>query len=132
MKPMIYVITMLAVALVVIGCDSRSHYRRYRDGKSLYAILHNEIKPGDSIERVQELLGSGEPPSQPERILSAMKKLCLKHPDGCPDGVQENDIFIGYPIRDGGTLYLQFRDGRLVNHVAEDYTEYRPPMVIRK
>jgi hypothetical protein len=79
---------------------------------------------------VQELLGSGEPPSEPERILLAMKKLCLKHPDGCPDGVQEDDIFIGYPIRDGGNLYLQFRDGRLVNHVPEGFREYSPSILI--
>jgi hypothetical protein len=107
------------------GCSSAAHYRTHHDGKSLYAVMHDSVRSGDSIEKVQRLLGAGQD-DQGRKTLEAMKKMAAKNPSGWPDGVRDDDRVIGYPFGDGATLWLQFRAGRLINHNPNDFTKYEP------
>jgi hypothetical protein len=124
-------IAFLAGIVMVSGCDRAAHYRKHNDGKSLYATLHKQIKSGNTIEEVQKLLGSGKPPGEPDKLLAAMKKAAARYLEIYPDGIQEDDVFVGYSIGKRVTLYLQFRDGRLVNHMPERYAKYEPVELIR-
>lgn len=94
----------------------------------IFETLHERIENGDSVDDVQRLLGPGEPvsdPSLPARIAEA-------YPDRYPQGVEQGDRFLLYKLRTGLLVYLQFRDRRLVNHVAEDYAQYpSSPTLIR-
>lgn len=108
-----------------------SDYRQQRDAEWLYAVLHEDVKAGDSIERVQELLGKGQAADEPDRLLEATRKLAEMHPVGYPDGVQEGDVFLGYPIGKRSILYLQFRNGKLVNHIPDHFAEYEPATVLQ-
>jgi len=114
--------TGLMVSAIVVGCSKAKHYRAHHDAESLYATLHKDIKPGDSIERVEELLGIGEPPRNPEKLVAVTQKFAQRSPQSYPDGVRDGDVFLGY--RGGNqTLYLQFREGRLINFNAKDFEQ---------
>ena len=49
------------------------------------------------------------------------RKLAVKVPQSYPDGIQDDDTFLGYECGPGGMLVLQFRDGHLVNFVREQF-----------
>jgi hypothetical protein len=116
----------LAVLLVTsTGCSSADHYRSHKDGKSLYAVMHESVRTGDSVEKVQGLLGAGQN-DEGQKALEATKKMAAKNPSGWPDGVRDDDKMIGFPFDDGITLWLQFRNGKLVNHNPSDFTKYEP------
>ncbi len=112
-------------ALLAGGCSESpdEHYRKHHDGKSLYEVLYKQVKPGDSIEKVQGLLGQGEPAER--RAHGAIKKFAERTPDRYPDGYRETDTLLNYPM-DGGSAILQFRDGKLINHNPEDCAHYEP------
>ncbi len=115
----------VSFALPAGGCSESpdQHYRKHHDGKSLYEVLYKQVKPGDSIEKVQGLLGPGEPAES--RARRAIEKFAQKTPDRYPDGYRETDTLLDYPM-DGGSAILQFRDGRLINHNPEDCAHYEP------
>lgn len=116
----------LAVLLVTsTGCSSADHYRRHKDGKSLYAVMHDSVRTGDSVEKVQGLLGTGQN-DEGQRALQATKKMAAKNPSGWPEGVRDDDKMIGYSFGDGSTLWLQFRNGKLVNHNPSDFVKCEP------
>lgn len=116
----------LAALLVTsTGCSSAAHYRMHQDGKSLYAVMHDSVRTGDPVERVQGLLGAGEN-DEGKKVLEATKKMAAKNPSAWPHGARDDDKMIGYPFGDGATLWLQFRDGKLVNHNPGDFAKYEP------
>jgi len=116
----------VAVALVASsGCSSAAHFREYRDGQSLFAVMHDSIRPGDSIVKVEHLLGRGLTVGQKD-ALQAAKNMEAKNPANWPDGVNDDDWVIGFRYGELSTLWLQFRDGRLVNHDPKDYAKYEP------
>jgi hypothetical protein len=104
------------------GCSSESHYRAHHDGKSLYVVLNQSVRAGDSVKKVESLLGVGK--DAPGDALAAVKKFAAKLPAQYPDGFQETDQVRGYPFDDGATLYMQFRHGKLINHNPKDFTKY--------
>ena len=117
---------LLAALLVTsTGCSSAAHYRAHQDGKALYAVMHDSVRTRDSVEKVQGLLGAGQN-DEGEKALEATKKMVAKKPSAWPDGVRDDDRMIGYPFGDGTTLWLQFRDGKLVNHNPGDFAKYEP------
>ena len=98
------------------GCSPAKHYRKYHDVKSLCAVLSRQVKSGDSIERVKDLLGPGAVLSGESRDRAAnhYAQLTRQRPQVFPDGVVGDDVFVGYDS-DAAALALQFRNGRLVN-----------------
>ena len=107
------------------GCSSADHYRSHKDGQSLYAVMHDSVRRGDSVEKVQGLLGTGQN-DEGRKALEATKRMAAKNPSGWPDGVRDDDRVIGYPCDESTTLWLQFRNGRLINHDPDDFAEYEP------
>jgi hypothetical protein len=94
------------------------HYRHCQDGESLYAIFRG-LRPGDTMAKVTGLLGPGTEPQDRARHLAATRRIATKVPEGYPAGVEDTDVFLGYAYEEGMTMYLQFRDGKLVNHRPE-------------
>ncbi len=90
------------------------------DAESLFAVLHKQVKLGDSIQRVQELLGQGQPPRNPEKNLATAKKKATRYPQHYPDGAKDGDQFLVY-VYGNLVVDLQFRDGRLINFNPKEY-----------
>ncbi len=98
-------------------------YRNAPSGVTLFPILHDLVRPGDSVERVQQLLGPGhDDPSAFEPI----SRFAQKHPQEFADGMQATDRLVRYCVDKDSFTYLQFREGRLVNFHAEEYSHYEP------
>jgi len=124
---------LLAATVVVVGCTSpkKSATARYYESASpekLYAVLHRSVKSGDALGDVADAL---EPDFmvlqfRPARTIAAQKRIAERHPEQMPDGVQDSDYFLAIPIEPNGCLYLQVRDGKLVNFNPEHYREYVP------
>ena len=108
-----------------------AHYKKHHDGKSLYAVLYEYVEPGCSTERIEQLLGPPVLTHDKEKLRSVTKKFVEKFPDMYPDGIKDMDTFVSYPI-DGGSLNLQFRNGRLINHLPDEFREYKPNIVIKR
>ena len=108
----------LVAAVMVLaglaGCSKASHYRAHHDTESLAAVLYEEVKPGDTLDHIQELLGPGLPPQDREKLFAGARDLARKFPREYPGGVRTNDQWLGYPYGNG-MVYLQFRDRRLIN-----------------
>ena len=105
----------------VSGCKASAHYRQNQDAVSFFEALHHEIKPGDSKDRVQQLLGPGMVPPDKALVLAATRKLAEQNPTRVPDGVRDSDEFLGYRYGKRSIGFLQFRDGKLVNFSPKDY-----------
>ena len=97
------------------GCSPAAHYRENHDAKSLCAVLSRQVKRGDTMERIQTLLGvqavEGEPRQRAARQFVAATQ---RRPKEYPDGVMGDDVFVGCPTG-GAVLFLQFRQGKLIN-----------------
>ena len=120
-------LTCLVLALAfVLGCSHARHYRIRHDAESFYAVLHSNVANGDTMARVQQLLGPGQTVDATEKVTVLRKMRVIeravvgKHPDAYADGVHDDDTFLLYPMGRAAFTYLQFRDGLLVNHVPED------------
>jgi hypothetical protein len=84
-----------------------------------YKILRTEIRNGDPREKVQQLLGPGE--------ANADCSWAINQAESCAEGYQNQDTFLVYEVKGPGStviVFKQFRDGRLVNHVPEDYAQW--------
>ncbi|MCX7425870.1 MAG: hypothetical protein NTW96_09670 [Planctomycetia bacterium] len=77
----------------------------------------SEIYNGESIDRVQAVLGPARAPEDTSWIVDHIRS----DPDSYPDGLEKGDRFILYEVPHGRThtmtVYVQFRNDRLVNHV---------------
>jgi hypothetical protein len=95
------------------------------DLASFSRILAEKIRPGDSLNQVEALLGSGRRLTADERIktAAAVRRWQKDQSEYYADSVQDQDIFLRWPMADECTLQLQFRDGRLINHVPESYVQ---------
>lgn len=120
----------MAILVAGAGCSPAAHYCKYHDGKSLYAVLHDSVRTGDSVEKVEGLLGAGQD-GQGKNPNEAMKKMAAKNPSGWPDGVKDDDRMIAYPFDGGVILWLQFRNGKLINYNPADFTKYQPINSVR-
>jgi hypothetical protein len=99
-----------------------THYHLFADEASLNAVLFGQVKPGDSMARLIRLLGAGKPVDEQQRVklLGTIANFQRQTPASTPDGVEPDDQFLGYEAS-GMTIYLQFRDERLINFRPEDF-----------
>ena len=104
--------------------DAAAAYRSNPNGKDLYAVLNKMVQNGDTIEKVRGLLGPGEPGD--EQLVETTERFAAKHPGSYPQGVQRTDTLIGYQVDSSIRIFLQFRDGKLINHSPSDFAEYQP------
>jgi hypothetical protein len=115
----------MAILVAGGGCSPAAHYRKYHDGESLCAVLHDSVRTGDSVEKVEGLLGAGEDAVDTGPV-EAMRQFAARDPSHWTDGVKDDDRVIGFSINDGQVLWLQFRNGKLINHNPGDFTKYQP------
>jgi hypothetical protein len=112
--------------MYVSGCSNNegagTHYQQKKDVESLYAVLYSQVKNGCSIDEVHQLLGQ-EDPSMSERGNSAVKKLAEKTPRNFPDGFQANDHVLAYSTNEGFIVFLQFRNGQLINYNPDEFSK---------
>lgn len=89
---------------------------QFRDNGDANAFLYvyESLRNGDTIERIEGLLGSGQPNQDP-KYRAACKKVVDANPDEAPSGFLESDALMGYSAG-VNIIHLQFRDGQLVNH----------------
>lgn len=90
-----------------------SQYRNH-GAQAPFLYVYQSLRNGDRIEEVQALLGPGIPNHDP-KYRKACEKVFAAHPDEAPSGILESDLILGYSAATSG-IYLQFRDGVLVNH----------------
>lgn len=103
-------VILIGIAFALVATPS-VRYRLFGDADSLDAALARQIRPGASQENVVSVLGPGEPVKDAQKFRAAIRR----RPHGFPDGVTDRDTFLRYRCA-GGATYLQFRDGRLINH----------------
>ena len=103
-----------------------SSIRVFHSGGSFYTLMNGSIRIGMSVAEVEEMLGPGELLSGEARDqqLDWTSRFAARRPHTFPDGAQPGDQFIVYPLRGGATQHLQFREGRLINHLPEHFAEY--------
>jgi hypothetical protein len=95
------------------------------DRASFSLVLAHKIHPGDSLDDVEALLGAGRRISTEEstKASAAVRRWQKDQPEYYADGVKNGDVFVRWPMDDECTLQLQFRNGRLINHVPESYVQ---------
>ncbi len=105
-----------------------ARYQRQHDEVSLRSLLATQIKPGDSKQRVSELLGPGQPDdgSYRSRLLEWQSGPHFLR-EFFPEGVRESDAFMFFDSKPGGRYELQFRDGLLINFDPTNYVG--PPLL---
>lgn len=97
-------------------------YRYTHGGKWLYSALYHGLRNGDTREQVEDLLGPGRK-TDSAKIVEVTKKIAGSNPAGYPHGVEDTDTFLGF-LLPGGELFLQFRDGVLINFDPDDFAKY--------
>jgi len=121
-KSVVLIVFCLSTLVGLPGCSDDAHYRARHDAKSLFRVLHSQVKPGDTMQRVQELLGRGQPPEDPEKSLARARKFAERQPQSFPVGVRDDDRFLEYSAGNLGVI-LQFRDGRLINFDTNQFKQ---------
>jgi len=96
LKTMAVILTVMPIYFLLQGCSRVEHYQSNHDCESLYLVLHQQVKAGDSKAAVEQLLGVGKIPSpaEKEKLLSAIKKGGQKFPQAYPDSVENTDEFL--------------------------------------
>jgi len=116
------VVTTCAVVFAEASTHSKArHYRKHMDAESLFATLHNEIRAGDSIQRVETLLGKRQISRSHERLLIMARNKAQLSPRKHPSGVRNDDEFVGFCYGNTAAIFLQFREGRLINFDPEGF-----------
>lgn len=112
-----------ALLATLSACSAADHYREHHDAESFFQTLHKDIKNGDSLDRVQALLGPGTPPTDMPRVIAAARKAADRTPARFMQGVGDNDQFLGWRYGKRSLGYLQFRDGLLINFDPKAYAD---------
>ncbi len=110
------------------GKTYAQYYRNSGDGYALLSTLITEVKSGDSIEDLRKLLGPNVRIVTDDKILEQQRKATAqfaeKYPGRYPDGFQNEDQFLECPNKQGSLgVYLQLRNGHLINHTPETIIE---------
>jgi len=123
------VVTIAFIVISAYVCEtgwfSAAVYRYTGSGRWLYSALYHGVQNGNTIEQVEKLLGPGKQAS--DNVRKAVKKLAQRHQQS--DGYEESDQVLGFPLP-GGQLYLQFRNGVLINFEPTDFQKYSQPQII--
>ena len=115
------------IVVVALLHNPSIHYRMFTDGESLYAVLHDEMRAGDSLTHVQRRLGKGRHLTEFEKkeYRSVIPEL-TQMGEFFPHGVEKSDHFIAYVIYEDVEVILQFRENRLINFNPKEYSNYTP------
>lgn len=115
LRALLVLIALFGVVMAIVrGNDPAVRYRRTHSGDALLTVLKEHIQNGDSVEKLERLLGPASVVSIPG-YRGVVEQNCRKNPNGCPEGVEESDTFLSY--RAGRTnLVVQTRNGKLVNY----------------
>lgn len=105
---------------VVAQFSPAAHFRLYQDVNSLAEVLQHSLREGDSVAKIESLLGPGNS-DETGRILTASAAIITKNPAALPAGLEQNDEFLGYKSGSSSWVYLQLREGRLINFNPADY-----------
>ncbi len=116
----------LLLTSALAACSSADRYRENHDAESFFQTLHKQIKNGDSLDRVQSLLGPGTAPADMPRVIAAARKAANRAPARFMQGVGDNDQFLGWRYGKRSMGYLQFRDGSLINFDPKAYADLAP------
>lgn len=124
------------LALLITTClltSACTHYGRTfqqtSDTKSLRLALLHEIKPGDRIEHIRNILGPGKPATEKQQqdLLASYHRWQTKYGNqfNAPDGIATTDVFLFYPYGKNAqsSIYLQFRYDRLINHNPDEFKD---------
>lgn len=116
----IAIVSILLTILRYYSAEQR--YKRNQDGTTLEYILSTKVSPGDSLDKVIALIGPGRrfPDGYVEKMLQWQAGPQFS-PTAYPDGIEKDDVFIGYNAKPGPGYPLQFRDGQIVNFAPNDY-----------
>ena len=122
LKPVLSCAILMVVFLA--GCAKTARAPATMGPAEIRQTLHDEIKPGDSVAKVRALLGRGIDPLEKDRQrhLAVSRDLASRSPS-FPDGVQDDDNFVGYRCNEEGFCYLQFRNGKLINFNPSGFAE---------
>ena len=102
--------------------DPVTRYRRNHDAASLRAILSRRARNGDTIARIQDLLGPAKQYTD-AGFKSALTAHAHRNPSSFPDGVAEIDAFYEFAEGPNMATILQFRNGRMVNFDPKEFQE---------
>jgi hypothetical protein len=120
------------ITALMLGCAALTpsqHYREYKDGAAIYAVMREEVRNGDSLDKIWELLGTNVYDSVTHR--KGTQAAALATPAEFPDGIRETDMVLFYPYDDRGLATLIFRDNKLINHNPERYPSLKPDRRVR-
>jgi len=126
LRGMLATVAFVALGLAGYVAFERWHRATYPE-LYFYRVLHDSMKNGDPITKGRGLLGSGIAADATE--VSMLAKIRGRFPS--PDGYGSDDQLLVYKPGDAGlTNFLQFRDGRLINHNARAFELYAPQKAI--
>jgi hypothetical protein len=116
---------MVLLCLFLSACSYGQAYQQKHDKLNLRLSLLCEIKPGNSIGQVELILGQGSKatPLQASLIQRAMRRTEAKTVYRFADGIRDIDTFVLYGYGKCSVIWLQFRDGQLINHVPDEYAK---------
>ncbi len=98
------------------------HFRLFHDEESFCRVMSEEVDPGMSLDEVRDLLGTAEVVAERDRqqLVRSITDSVAQRSNSYPDGVTPSDQFLEYGLGGFG-VYLQFREGRLVNFSRSEY-----------
>lgn len=102
--------------------DPVTRYRRNHDAASLRAILSRRARNGDTIARIQDLLGPAKQYTN-AGFQSVIIPYAQRNRSSFPDGVAETDVFYEFAEGPHMKTVLQFRNGRMVNFDPKEFQE---------
>ncbi len=118
---LMFAVTVVAVGTFYVKCyvdyyaDSNC-WRRTVESTYLHRVLRAQVRNGDSWDKVTSLLTAelAQPVSIAGRVGEQSKPGFPVQ--AYPDGFRRTDTLVCYVTSEGGCVYLQFRDKKLVNH----------------
>lgn len=118
----VVILGLIGLALSILYVNPALHYRLGGSQNALDQSLSRQVRPGDTFERVQELLGRPDTGAAVQATGEKLVRESLSRGLDIPDGLESGDRFALWRAGQFST-YLQFRDGRLVNFNPADYAE---------
>ncbi len=115
----------LPLVLLIAGyllMPASTHFRLFHDQKSFCRVMSQRIEPGMTLDQVEDLLGHAEIVSETDQqlLIRSINDSVTQKPNPYPDGAAFGDKFMEYEFGTFG-VYLQFREGKLINHSRREY-----------
>lgn len=106
----------------IVNTEAAIHYRAKGDGRSLYKLLRDHIRNGIHYQELRRILG-------PFKLIGSVDHDYTKSGASGISGAIPTEVlnvghkYIEYPMS-YAALWLEIKDGKLVNHQPEEYYEY--------